>query len=174
MVRLLLKFQAELENVTDLKPADENFDWFFEVKCNSCNEKHPKYVTMNRVEEKVVSGGKGSTAHFVWRCVQDLERIKRRKGLCKRESSAKFESANPLKPYTAENSGKLAPLITIDCRGLEFTNFDPRGTWTCKGAESGTVFSDVVLDDREWTDYDEKASLPVGIMEIKSEWVRAP
>ncbi|KAG8684228.1 hypothetical protein FRC09_015528 [Ceratobasidium sp. 395] len=170
MVRLLLKFQADLEGVTDLKPADENYDWFFEVKCTSCNEKHPKLVTMNRVEEKTVSGGKNSTAHFVWRC-----------GLCKRESSAKFETAHPLQPYTAENSGKLAPLITVDCRGLEFVGFDPRGTWTCKGTDSGTVFSEVVLDDREWTDYDEKArvspgqaSAPVGVMEIKSEWVRAP
>ncbi|KAG9083071.1 hypothetical protein FS749_006322 [Ceratobasidium sp. UAMH 11750] len=163
MVRLLLKFKAELENVTDLKPADDNFDWFFQVKCTSCNETHSKYVTMNRAEEKTVSGGKGSTAHFVWRC-----------GLCKRESSAKFETANPVQPYTSENSGKLAPLVTLDCRGLEFTNFDPRGTWTCKGTESGTVFSEVSLDDREWTDYDEKASQPVSIMEIESEWVRAP
>ncbi|QRV86297.1 hypothetical protein RhiJN_28366 [Ceratobasidium sp. AG-Ba] len=163
MVRLLLKFKAELENVTDLKPADDNFDWFFEVKCTSCNEKHPKYVSMNRVEEKAVSGGKGSTANFVWRC-----------GLCKRESSAKFETASPVQPYTADSSGKLAPLVTLDCRGLEFTNFDPRGVWTCKGTDSGTVFSEVSLDEREWTDYDEKAALPVGILEIESEWVRAP
>ncbi|KAH7340424.1 DUF866-domain-containing protein [Rhizoctonia solani] len=163
MVRLLLKFKADLENVTDLKPADENFDWFFEVKCTSCNEVHPKYISMNRTEEMAVSGGKGSTANFVWRC-----------GLCKRESSAKFEVANPVQPYTAESSGQFAPLVTIDCRGLEFTNFDPRGVWTCKGAESSTVFDEVSLDEREWTDYDEKAACPVGIMEIESQWVRAP
>ncbi|KAF8710463.1 hypothetical protein RHS03_02201, partial [Rhizoctonia solani] len=156
MVRLLLQFKAELENVTDLKPADENFNWFFEAM-------HPKYVSMTRTEEMAVSGGKGSTANFVWRC-----------GLCKRESSAKFEVANPVQPYTAESSGQFAPLVTVDCRGLEFINFDPRGVWTCKGAESGTIFPEVPLDEREWTDYDEKKACPVGIMEIESKWVRAP
>jgi hypothetical protein len=28
--------------------------------------------------------------------------------------------------------------------------------WTCKGVNSGTVFSEVELEEREWTDYDEK------------------
>ncbi|CAE6525119.1 unnamed protein product [Rhizoctonia solani] len=163
MVRLLLKFKADLENVTDLKPADENFNWFFEVKCTSCNEVHPKYVSMTRTEEMAVSGGKGSTANFVWRC-----------GLCKRESSAKFEVANPVQPYTIESSGQFAPLVTIDCRGLEFINFDPRGTWTCKGEGSSTIFDEVLLDEREWTDYDEKAKRSVGVMDIESQWVRAP
>jgi CXXC motif containing zinc binding protein, eukaryotic len=66
-------------------------------------------------EERDVSGGKGNTAHFVWRC-----------GFCRRESSAKFESASPVQAYTAESSGKLAPFVVLDCRGLEFTGFEPR------------------------------------------------
>lgn len=43
----------------------------------------------------------------------------------KRESSAKFETAVPMKPYIAEN-GQYGPLLTVECRGLEFTGFDPR------------------------------------------------
>jgi len=31
MVRLMLKIKAELENVTDLQPATEDFDYFFQV-----------------------------------------------------------------------------------------------------------------------------------------------
>lgn len=61
-----------------------------------------------------MTSGKGNTAHFVWRCSN-----------CKRESSAKFEPTPP-KPYTAESSGKFAPLVVLDCRGLEFTGFDPK------------------------------------------------
>ncbi|KAB5594377.1 hypothetical protein CTheo_2154 [Ceratobasidium theobromae] len=163
MVRLLLQLKAELENVTDLQPADpDNFDWFFKVKCNSCNEVHSKDVSMNRNEEVEVSGGKGSTANFVWRC-----------GFCKRESSAKFEAASFAQPYTAESNGQWAPLVTVDCRGLEFVKFDPRGAWTCKGVDSGIVFSDVSLDG-EWVDYDVKKARPVGITEIESKWDRAP
>lgn len=60
-----------------------------------------------------MSGGKDSSANFVWKC-----------GLCKRESSAKFEPSSP-QPYAAAN-GEFAPFIIIECRGLEFTSFDPR------------------------------------------------
>ncbi|PCH33871.1 DUF866-domain-containing protein [Wolfiporia cocos MD-104 SS10] len=162
MVRLLLSIKADLENVTDLVPASESFEYFFKVKCTSCNEEHPKFVSLNRLEETEVSSGKGNTAHFVWRC-----------GLCKRESSAKFDPRSAPQTYSADANGQFAPLLTVDCRGLEFVGFDPRGIWKCAGAESGTVFSEVDLEEGEWVDYDEKAALPVGICNIESQWTRA-
>jgi len=91
--------------------------FFFRVKCNTCNEVHPKVVSLNRIEEREVTGTKGS-AHFVWRC-----------GLCKRESSAKFEST-AITPYKSENA-QFEPLLVIECRGLEFTGFDPRYLEVC-------------------------------------------
>ncbi|RDX50454.1 DUF866-domain-containing protein [Polyporus arcularius HHB13444] len=162
MVRLLLSIKAELENVTDLVPASDDFEFFFKVKCTSCNEEHPKLVTVNRLEEREVTSGKGSTANFVWRC-----------GLCKRESSAKFEPGEKPKPYTADSNGQFAPFLTIDCRGLEFTGFDPKGIWKCVGTESGTPFTDVDLEEGEWVDYDEKSALPVGVSHIECKWARA-
>jgi len=159
MVRLQLSIKAELENVTDLQPANNDFEFFFKVKCNSCNETHPKFVSLNRVEQREVANGKGSTAHFVWRC-----------GLCKRESSAKFEST-PTTPYNAENA-QFQPLLVIECRGLEFTDFDPRGIWKCIGVK-GSPFPEVDLTEKEWNDYDEKAALPVGISDFGSRWDRA-
>jgi len=159
MVRLQLSIKAELENVTNLEPASKDFEFFFQVKCNSCNEVHPKYVTLNRLEEHEVTGGKGSTAHFVWRC-----------GLCKRESSAKFESSS-MKPYNSENA-QFQPLLVIECRGLEFTDFDPRGIWKCEGI-NGALFPEVDLTEKEWNDYDEKAALPTGISDFGSRWSRA-
>ena len=66
-------------------------------------------------EEREVSGGKGNTANFVWKCSS-----------CKRESSAKFEEKFPVKAYSHEANGQFAPLVTLDCRGLEFIGFDPR------------------------------------------------
>ncbi|ETW87391.1 hypothetical protein HETIRDRAFT_121782 [Heterobasidion irregulare TC 32-1] len=162
MVRLSLSIKADLENVTDLLPGSDDFEYFFQVKCNSCNETHPKFVSLNRVEEHEVSASKGNTAHFVWRC-----------GLCRRESTAKFELASPLQSYSADANGQFTPLLIVDCRGLEFTGFDPRGTWKCKGIESGTPFTDVELEEGEWVDYDEKAAVPVGISNIESKWSRA-
>ncbi|KAJ7038291.1 hypothetical protein C8F04DRAFT_1090150 [Mycena alexandri] len=159
MVRLLLEIKAELENVTGLEPSDD-FDFFFKVQCNSCHETHPKPVSLNRQEAFDLPGSKGNTANFVWRC-----------GECKRESSATFEKGYPLRPYIAEN-GQFGPLLIIECRGLEFIDFDPRGIWKCKGMK-GTVFSEVDLEDGEWTDYDEKAALPVGVSEFESRWAKA-
>jgi len=162
MVRLLLSIKADLENVTDLVPASDSFEYFFQVKCTSCNEVHPKLVSVNRVEERDVSSGKGNTAHFVWRC-----------GLCKRESSAKFEPSSVPQPYSADANGQFAPFLTIDCRGLEFVGFDPRGIWRCAGIESGTKFDEVDLEEGEWVDYDEKAALPVGVSNVENQWTRA-
>ncbi|KAF8807310.1 DUF866-domain-containing protein [Phlegmacium glaucopus] len=159
MVRLQLSIKVELENVTNLEPAAKDFEFFFRVKCNSCNEEHPKTVSLNRIEEREVTGGKGSKAHFVWRC-----------GLCKRESSAKFEST-AITPYKSENA-QFEPLVVIECRGLEFTGFDPRGIWKCIGMK-GTVFPEAELVEGEWNDYDEKAALPVGISDFQSRWDRA-
>ncbi|KAI0652127.1 DUF866-domain-containing protein [Trametes meyenii] len=162
MVRLLLSIKVELENVTDLEPASDEFEYFFKVKCTSCNEEHPKMVSLNRLEEREVTSGKGSTAHFVWRC-----------GLCKRESSAKFDPGEKPKPYSADANGQFAPFLEVDCRGLEFIGFDPRGIWKCIGAESGTAFSEVDLEEGEWVDYDEKAAQPVGVSNFESKWARA-
>ncbi|KAH9968876.1 DUF866-domain-containing protein, partial [Russula dissimulans] len=160
--RLLLSIKAELENVTDLVPAADDFEYFFGVKCTSCNEPHAKIVSLNRIEERQVSTGKDNTAHFVWKC-----------GLCKRESFAKFEASSPPRSYSADANGQLAPFITIDCRGLEFTSFDPRGIWKCVGVESKTPFTKVEFEDGEWIDYDEHAKVPVRISGIESKWSRA-
>jgi len=159
MVRLLLSIKADLENVTSLVPASDEFEYFFQVKCSQCHEVHPKVVALNRLEEREMSGSKGATANFVWRC-----------GMCKRESSAKFEAASPPQPYTDANS-QWGPLVTIECRNLEFVGFDPRGTWECIGTKS-TVFK-AEIEDGEWNDYDEKAALPVGVSGIESRWTRA-
>jgi len=163
MVILMLRIKAELENVTDLQPATDDFEYFFKVKCTQCQEIHPKLIAINRKDEYEVAGGRGGMANFVWKC-----------GLCRREASARFEQPSSTKPYSAENE-QLRPFLTLDCRNLEFIDFDPKGTWKCVGITSGTVFDDVELDEKasEWTDYDEKVALPVGVSKVEGEWSRA-
>jgi len=117
---------------------------------------------MNRVDERTVSVGKRSTAHFVWRC-----------GNCKRENTAKFDEHARPRPYTVEDNGQFAEMITVECRGLEFVDFDPKGVWSCKGVDSGARFSEVDLETGEWTDYDEKSACPVSIMDVQGRWTRA-
>ncbi|KAH9004356.1 DUF866-domain-containing protein [Lactarius hatsudake] len=147
MVRLLLSIKADLENVTNLVPASDDYEYFFGVKCTSCHETHPKIVSLNRKEEHSVSTGKDNTAHFVWRC-----------GFCRRESFAKFELSSPPQPYSADANGQFLP---------------PRGIWKCVGVDKETPFTEVKFEDGEWVDYDERAKVPVGISNFESEWSRA-
>ncbi|KAH7883503.1 hypothetical protein F5I97DRAFT_1938234 [Phlebopus sp. FC_14] len=162
MVRLKLEIKAELDNVTDLKPSSDDFEYFFKVSCTSCRETHPKLVSLNRIEERQVSGGKHGTAHLVWRCAN-----------CKRENSAKFDTSVPVRAYTEEHSRNFSELLVVECRGLEFLDFDPRGTWSCKGADTDTLFPEVEFQQGEWVDYDEKAALPVQVSFLESRWSRA-
>lgn len=74
-------------------------------------------------EEREIPGTKAATAHLVWRC-----------GFCQRESSAKFDSSYAVRPYSSDVDGKFGPLLVIECRGLEFTNFDPRVSVTVLSA----------------------------------------
>ncbi|KIL00248.1 hypothetical protein PAXRUDRAFT_821863 [Paxillus rubicundulus Ve08.2h10] len=162
MVRLKLEIKAELSNVTDLKPASDDFEYFFKVCCTSCRETHPKLVSLNRLKERPVSGGKHKTAHLIWRCSN-----------CKHENTAKFDTSIPTRPYTADHSESFSEVLVIECRGLEFTGFDPRGTWSCKGTETKTTFPNVEFEEGEWIDYDEKAALPVQVSFLESRWSRA-
>ncbi|KAG8219737.1 DUF866-domain-containing protein, partial [Butyriboletus roseoflavus] len=142
--RLNLEIKADLENVTDLTPAADDFEYFFQVTCTSCREVHPKLVSLNRTEEREVSGSRHGTAHLIWRCSN-----------CKHENSAKFDTSTPICPYTADHSGTFSRILVVECRGLEFIDFDPRGEWTCKGTDSKTIF-DFEFQEDEWFDYDEK------------------
>lgn len=107
-------------------------------------------------------------------------------------------------PNTYEAEGKSEQkIIDIDCRGLEFTEFKPdvsptcrsfsllskvnifppilqrlttksmQGEWEAKGVESSTPFTSVDLSEGEWYDYDEKAGEEVSIREVKFDFRRA-
>ncbi|CAB4488247.1 DUF866-domain-containing protein [Rhizophagus irregularis] len=160
MVKLALHFKAELENVTEVGPGDDDYEWHFKVKCTSCNEENDNWVGVNRLAQNELPGSRG-TANFLMRCK-----------FCKRESSAQFDTS-PIKPYTIENNGSFAKIAIIECRGIELIDFEPRAGFKAVGIKSGTVFEDIDLTEGDWAEYDEKGGVPVGISEIKSEFRRA-
>ncbi|CAG8823786.1 9523_t:CDS:2, partial [Gigaspora margarita] len=159
--KLALYFKAELEKVTDVGPSNEAYEWHFKVKCNNCNEINENWVGVNQLASNDITGSRGS-ANFVMRCK-----------FCKREASAQFDNTS-IKPYTIENSGQFSQIAIIECRGLEFVDFDPRTGFKARGAESKTIFDDINLTSKEdWADYDEESGVPVGISEIMVKFERA-
>ncbi|POY70797.1 hypothetical protein BMF94_6209 [Rhodotorula taiwanensis] len=168
MVKLAVSIKAQLEALTDLKPAGEDFNWMFKVKCTSCREEHPNWVGIDATETRDISGSRGE-ANLVWRCQ-----------MCKREHTVSFDESfkRGSAVYTFEDSEeqRFAKLAVLECRGCELTEFDTNGVWTAKGAESGTVFDEVELSNEsgnEWSDYDEKAGTSVSIMEVETKIARA-
>ncbi|CAG8555620.1 11030_t:CDS:2 [Paraglomus occultum] len=144
MVKLALFFKADLENVTDVGPGDDAYEWHFKAQ----NE---------------ISGSRGS-ANFVMRCK-----------FCRRESSAQFDP-KPTTFYTSDDSGKYAQMAVIECRGLEFTGFEPRVRmigFKAVSSESRTVFENIDLSEGYWADYDENGGVPVSISEIEVEFRRS-
>ncbi|OCL12024.1 DUF866-domain-containing protein [Glonium stellatum] len=159
---LALTLTAELNGVTDFRPADSPespFYYTFKVQCTSCRETHPNWVNISQFEMHDLSGSRGE-ANFVWRCKN-----------CKREHSATIKAAPT--PYTQSSPPKTQTIIELDCRGLEFTEFRPEGEWLATGLESLTEFSGIDLQEGEWFDYDEKAGEEVSIKDVKWDIRRA-
>lgn len=63
-------------------------------------------------------------------------------------------------------------MVAFECRGLEPVDFDPRMGFCAVGDGSGTVFSDINLSERDWTEYDENTQQPVSILEVEHRFIK--
>ncbi|XP_016774052.4 CXXC motif containing zinc binding protein isoform X2 [Pan troglodytes] len=106
-----------------------------------------------------LKGGRGS-ASMVQKCK-----------LCARENSIEILSST-IKPYNAEDNENFKTIVEFECRGLEPVDFQPQAGFAAEGVESGTAFSDINLQEKDWTDYDEKAQESVGIYEVTHQFVK--
>ncbi|OBA20570.1 hypothetical protein METBIDRAFT_43948 [Metschnikowia bicuspidata var. bicuspidata NRRL YB-4993] len=158
MVKFYLKAQAELSNVTNLKPVDtpdSPFEYTFRIECTKCREIHGKPVTINRFEQHDISGSKGE-ASFVFRCKS-----------CRNEHSAQI--SRTVESLSPENAGKWVNLLEIDARGADFIDFIPEGRWVCEALNSTSIFDEVDLEDGEWYDYDDNKGQEVSVTDFKWE-----
>uniref|UniRef100_A0A7N9CJE7 CXXC motif containing zinc binding protein n=1 Tax=Macaca fascicularis TaxID=9541 RepID=A0A7N9CJE7_MACFA len=80
--------------------------------------------------------------------------------------------SSTIKPYNAEDNENFKTIVEFECRGLEPVDFQPQAGFAAEGVESGTVFSDIDLQEKDWTDYDEKAQESVGIYEVTHQFVK--
>eukprot|EP00742_Colponemidia_sp_Colp-10_P006956 GILJ01007465.1.p1 GENE.GILJ01007465.1~~GILJ01007465.1.p1 ORF type:complete len:189 (-),score=19.99 GILJ01007465.1:120-659(-) len=159
MPTFLLCLKADLDGVTELLVEDDA-RWYFKISCSSCNEESENEVYFTKLDQMEMTGSRGS-ANFVFKCK-----------FCKRESSVDIVP-NSAKAYTAQDSGKFKPFISLECRGCEPTVWIPRDGFSLKGESSGTRFSDVDLTAGDWSDFDESAGNAVGIYEVQSRFEKS-
>ncbi|XP_029209976.1 UPF0587 protein v1g245604-like [Acropora palmata] len=159
MVRIALQFKANLENLTNVRPDEDDFRWYLKLRCQNCGEETKDWVYMCLIENKPIRGSRG-TANFVSKCK-----------LCGRENSMDIMK-DSIKAYTADDSNKFKAMVAFDCRGLDPVDFSPRGGFVAEGEDSGVKFVDVDLTEKDWSDYDEKAGQAVGIYEVTHRFVK--
>eukprot|EP00850_Spirogloea_muscicola_P008341 SM000044S15988 [mRNA] locus=s44:420753:421610:+ [translate_table: standard] len=168
MVLLLLRIRAELENVTDLQP-EEGHTFRVKVRCSSCNEESDKESMLTAGEE--YGTRLSASAPRQSRAVGATNLIQKCK-FCGRTGTISILDGRG-RPLTAEDSeaGRFVPVLGMDCRGIQPVQFIPGDGWEAKGAESGTTFANIDLSDGDWSEYDEKLQLPVGISNVQHEFV---
>ncbi|XP_005607101.1 CXXC motif containing zinc binding protein isoform X1 [Equus caballus] len=135
MGKIALQLKATLENVTHLRPVGEDFRWYLKMKCGNCGEISDKWQYIRLMDNVALKGGRGS-ASMVQKCK-----------LCARENSIEILSST-IKSYNAEDNEKFKTIVEFECRGLEPVDFQPQAGFAAEGVESGTVFSDINLQEK--------------------------
>lgn len=75
-------------------------------------------------------------------------------------------------PYNIEDSERFKTIVQFECRGLEPVDFQPQAGFSAQGAETTSQFPDINLQEKDWTDYDEKAGESVGIYEVTHNFIK--
>lgn len=158
-MHIALEIKADLENVTNLTPDGDDFRWYLKLKCLNCGEESKPFIYVTLLESVPLKGGRGH-ASVVSKCK-----------LCSRENSIDILK-NSINSYNIEDSGNFRAVVKFECRGMEPTDFSPRTGWVAKGAETTSQF-EVDLTEKEWYDFDEKASNPVSIVDLEYRFSKA-
>ncbi|KAJ3306864.1 hypothetical protein HDV03_003901 [Kappamyces sp. JEL0829] len=158
MPKFLLQWKLEVQNVTDIQPSSEDFDWTFKLQCTKCHENDGP-VTFKSTDVVEQSNSRGH-ANLVMTCK-----------FCKSQGTLDV-LWKTMQPYSDEKSGQMQPLVVIEGRGWEPLEFQPAdGIFKCRGSDSGTEFADVNLSE-DWAEYDEKAGGSVEIMEFGHQFIK--
>uniref|UniRef100_A0A915EB14 Uncharacterized protein n=1 Tax=Ditylenchus dipsaci TaxID=166011 RepID=A0A915EB14_9BILA len=88
---------------------------------------------------------------------------------CSRPNSLKF-CLTPTCLFSGQKRG-VPDNCEVRLSWPRSSRFRPRVGWCCVGAESGSVFNDIDLNEKEWAEYDEKANQPVEINEMSSRFI---
>lgn len=96
--------------------------------------------------------------------------------VCAQDFDSSLDRAKACHTLEDSEAQKFTSMAVLECRGCEILAFDPKGVWSCKGSESGTVFNDIELSlaeqDDGWTDYDEK--VPSSVIYVSDEQLLTP
>lgn len=151
MVLFSLLFKAQCEGIQQvLLPPQAQ--WFFRVRCQICGEPHANEIYVNL--DNAIGGKRQKTEKsFVMTCK-----------MCRREGSINFVQGS-LVGY--RDSEVFQPVAQFEARGLEIVEWVLHDGFEIT-TNSGAVFSNQSLQERDWSEYDEAAASPVALYGIET------
>ncbi|KAL7670921.1 hypothetical protein ACOME3_005836 [Neoechinorhynchus agilis] len=161
MVKVEVLIKASLENIVDLQPSDNDFNWLFIFECSQCGESSKNPQALENLQSTDLSRRASKEEYVLGICAKCK--------FCKRENSAMLMVAsksnglqNTIHSYSDSDQWKR--LCVLDCRGMAPKEFVPDGIWTGRGQESNCVFDDILIDSKDgWAGYDTEKAVPVGV-----------
>lgn len=181
MVKVGLQIKATLENIEELKTSHPNYTFFLKVKCTNCGEASEKWHDLTEADTVNEDSRNPKGFNFYMKCK-----------LCSRENSIDIlpgtngtyhiliavmlntacECCLFAVSYVADDNEKLKTIVCFDCRGVEPVDFSPRIGWCVKAADGGQSFDDVDLSDDDWTEFDQKNNVSVGVYSFESHFIK--
>lgn len=132
-----------------------------------------KHGTYRAVEARQTSCGAARTARFPLLLLLPGRQSAPANKARQRESSAVIKAGPHAYKLAELPQARQQKVLEFECRGCEFVEFRPDGSWQARGLDSGTVFNDIDLTEGDWFDYDEKAGAEVSIKELKWDIARS-
>lgn len=76
------------------------------------------------------------------------------------------------RPYGADDTGSWAPIVAVECRGLEPNAFFPmgEGEFVVTSTEGTEFTEEVDFGEGDWADYDAENDVPVSMSSIEFKW----
>ena len=172
-----IQFRAQLENVTGLRPQDDEFKWHLKLKCVSCKHvpEHWQYVTQT---PSLALRGNLECATPPRRRANSVIKCK----MCKMERSIDVVGES-VTSYDAGDSGSFKTIVVFNCHGMEPVDFSPGKDWTCFGFKAasadekgrkGCTFNHIDLceGDGDFVDYDSVIQESIMVSEIEYQIIR--
>ena len=156
----LLQVKIEFENIKELIPILNNH-WKINIS-NGEDSLSREGITVSKEDVYELDGSKG-TANFTLKWDKKDPNVSTINIL-------DFNSKQCVPSISKNNEWQT--ILAMDCRGIQPTHYLPSIDFNVI-TNSGKVFEDVDLTDKEWTEYDDENDEPITIMNIEGRFIKA-
>ena len=153
-----LEIKADLENVSKLRPLENNL-WKLDIS-NSDSERKLG-ITVSAGDEIDIEGSRG-IANFIlkWPGSKQQSYIK----------IVRLEKCSG--EYSGSDSGSFVRIVGFECRGLVIDRWIPTVDFEVETSSGVIIEGGADLSDGDWADFDDRANQSVSVINLEHRIVR--